>query len=141
MRVTQSNLPHELEDVYILESGMYYFFKDFIISEVNEGVLFNWEMGADLIELAYNHYGPDAEVSYISNRVNQYSTVPQDWLKFFNKNHQIKRFAIVTYTEIGIVNVMLEKIFFKSKLKRFDNLYEAVHWVTDQTEINKSQTA
>lgn len=141
MRVAQSDLSYELEDVYILESGVYYFFKGFIISEVNEGILFNWEMAQDLIELAHNHYGRDAKISYISNRVNEYSMVPQDWLKFFNRNHKLKRFAIVTYTEIGIVNVMLEKMFFKSTIKRFDNLSEAVHWATDDSEIQQSQTA
>ncbi len=78
MLVAESKLKHELQDVYILSTGMFYFFDDFIISEMNEGVHFNWEAAQDIIELALNHYGSDSKISYISNRVNSYSIEAQD---------------------------------------------------------------
>lgn len=130
MLVAESNLKYELEDVYILSSGVFYFFENFIISEINEGVHFNWEAAQDIIELALNHYGSGSKISYISNRVYSYSIEAQDWLKFFKKRHTLRSFAVVTYSKSGLINVMMEKIFFKSKIKTFENLYDAAEWVT-----------
>ena len=129
MRVDQSDLPYELEDVYFLESGTFYFFKEFIISEIKEGVLFNWEMAQDIIDIALMHYGNKSEIAYISNRIHSYSLVPQDWLKFFEARHTLRAFAVVTYNKQGLFNVMMEKFFFKSKIRKFSNLYEAAGWV------------
>lgn len=130
MQVAQSNLKYELEDVYILSTGIFYFFEDFIISEINEGVHFDWEAAQDIIELALNHYGSGSKISYISNRIYSYSIEAQDWLKFFKSRHTLRSFAVITYSKSGLINVMMEKIFFQSKIKTFENLYDATEWVT-----------
>ncbi|WP_299211205.1 hypothetical protein [uncultured Dokdonia sp.] len=130
MLVAESNLKYELEDVYILSTGVFYFFEDFIISEINEGVHFNWEAAQDVIELALNHYGRESKISYISNRIYSYSIEPQDWLKFFKSRHTLRAFAVVTYSRSGLINVMMEKLFFKSKIKTFKDLYDATDWVS-----------
>lgn len=141
MLVSESELKYELEDVYILSSGVFYFFKDFIISEINEGVHFNWEEAQDIIELALNHYGSGSKISYISNRVYSYSIEAQDWLKFFKQRHTLKSFAVVTYSKGSLINVMMEKIFFKSKIKTFENLYDAAEWVsTYQPTVRRNNT-
>lgn len=129
MKVADSNLVNEIEDIYILQTGIFYFCSDYVISEINEGINFNWELAQEVIQLVYGHYGTGVEISYISNRVNSYSLVPQDWLKFFSARHSMRCFGIVTYSEAGLMNVMMEKLFFKSKLKKFKTLYEATDWV------------
>jgi len=129
MLVNESNLKYELEDVYVLSTGLFYFFEDFIISEIKEGVHFNWETAQEVIELALNHYGRDAKISYISNRVHSYSVEPQDWLKFFKSRHTLRAFAVVTYSKSGFINVLMEKLFFKSRIKTFENLHDAADWV------------
>ena len=83
MLVSESNINHTLEDVYIMKIGTFYFFKDFFISEFNDGVIVDWESIQEILEIAENHYGDNARIAYISNRVHSYSMVPQDWLKFF----------------------------------------------------------
>jgi hypothetical protein len=129
VKVEDSNLVDEIEEIYILESGTFYFCSQFVISEINEGINFDWKLAQEVIDLVYNHYGAEVEISYISNRVNSYSLVPQDWLKFFEARHTILSFCIVTYTKAGLMNIMLEKLFFKSKMKKFEKLYEATDWV------------
>ena len=121
MLVSESNLNNVLEDVYILDTGTYYFFEDFIISEINEGLLFDWNMAQKLINLAENHYGKNNKVAYISNRVHSYSLVPQDWLKFFKARNSISAFAVVSYNDKE-----------KSKIKKFFNLNDAVAWASEQ---------
>lgn len=128
MLVIESELNFELENVFILEFGTFYFFENFIISEINKEVLFNWELAETVINLAYEHYGENPNIAYVSNRIHNYSLVPQDWLKFFSARHVLKGMAVVTYTKESAVNVVLEKLFFSSRLKKFTNLVEAANW-------------
>ncbi|MFC4636124.1 hypothetical protein ACFO3O_19615 [Dokdonia ponticola] len=140
MLVNESNLKYKLEDVYILSTGVFYFFEEFIVSEINEGVHFNWETAQEVIELALNHYGRDAKISYISNRVYSYSIEAQDWLKFFKSRHNLRTFAVVTYSKSGLINVMMEKIFFKSRIKTFENLHDAADWVAQYHPTVRTNT-
>jgi len=89
MRIAESPYNDKYEKKVTTSSGDYYFFNKFIVSEISTGVHFNWEIGKEIIELAYKHYGEDIRVAYISNRVNDYSVNAQDWLKFFNERHYL----------------------------------------------------
>lgn len=135
MKVTDSNLENEIEDIYILEYGTFYFCSQYVISEINEGVNFDWELAQEVIELVYAHYGTEVEISYISNRIHSYSLVPQDWLKFFSARHSMRCFGIVTYTKAGLMNVMLEKLFFQGKIKKFETLIDATDWVKENAPV------
>lgn len=142
MKVADSNLISEIEDIYIFDFGTFYFCSDYVISEINEGALFSWELAQDVIEQVYAHYGREVSISYISNRIYSYSLVPQDWLKFFAERHALQCFAVVTYSKQGLMNVMLEKFFFKSRLKRFETLYEATDWIKEHAPVrNRTLTA
>ena len=140
MKVADSDLVSEIEDIYIFDYGTFYFCSDYVISEIHEGVLFSWELAQEVIELVYQHYGKAVLISYISNRIHSYSLVPQDWLKFFAERHTLQCFAVVTYTKQGLMNVMLEKLFFKSRIKRFETLYEATDWIKANTPIRHRTT-
>jgi len=138
MRIEESPFFQECLKVYELESGKYFFFEDFIVSEVKEGITFSWETAQEGIKLKQEFFG-DKKISYITNRVNSYSIVPQDWLKFFDLRNQMLGLAIVTYSDLGLMNVALEKLFFHGKLKRFENLQEAVTWVKQLSVVEKEK--
>ncbi|WP_375251888.1 hypothetical protein [Dokdonia donghaensis] len=57
MLVSESNLNYELQDIYILDNGTFYFFDNFIISEVKEGVLFDWRRLKKLLLLQSHTMG------------------------------------------------------------------------------------
>ncbi|WP_299887983.1 hypothetical protein [uncultured Lacinutrix sp.] len=128
MRIADSNLADLIEDIHVSEYGNYYFFDDFIISEINEGVLYNWAAAQDAIEAAYKHYGENPSICYITNRVNNYSVKPLDWIKFFSSKNKLNGYAIVSYTERGWVNAVVEKLFLKTRVERFFDLYDAISW-------------
>ncbi len=138
MRVDELNSVYNLEEVYILPFGSFFFFDDFIISEISEGVLFDWEKAKEVIDLAYSHYGPNPKIVYISNRIYSYSVVPQDWLKFFSNKHPLIAMAVVIKTRTSIINLMMEKLFFFSKLKKFSDLEEAIAWAKLLTDTKDS---
>lgn len=141
MLLIESTLHFDLEDVHILESGTFYFFEDFIVSEINEGVNFNWRQAQEVIKLAENHYGVNAKVAYISNRHYSYSLVPQDWLTFFEARNSISAFAVVSYNKRQRSDILIERLFFKSKIKKFYDLHEAIVWAREeQMKIEQVKT-
>ena len=120
--------------------GTFYLFDGYVISEINEGVHFNWELAEQVIEKVYDFYGTrDIKVSYISNRINSYSLYPQDWLRFYKERHQLVCYAIVAYNRIGLMNVILEKIFSQTRIRKFNHLDEAVEWVKEVASEEKKK--
>lgn len=133
MRVDELKTEQELEEVHMLPYGSFFFFEGFIISEINEGVLFDWPKAKEVIDLAYAHYGPNPELVYISNRIHSYSVVPQDWLKFFSNKHPLIAMAVVARNKTSTINLMMEKLFFFSKIKKFNDLNSAIAWAKNLT--------
>lgn len=136
MQIKYSHLADLVEDVLIDEYGIYYFFDGFVVSEINEGVTYTWEASQALINAAYEHYGPNPNVCYISNRINQYSIKPTDWLKFFKNNNQLNGYATVSYNEKNWLNALIEKAFMFTKVERFKSLEDAIAWAR---QLNKDQ--
>ncbi len=131
MTIRNSEISNLIEDVYLSKYGNYYFFKDFIVSEINEGVVFTWDVAQDIIPSIFKHYGKHPSICYITNRINNYSVNPADWYKFFNSINRpfLKGYAMVTYTEAGWVNSVIEKLFVQTKVENFNNLQKAIEWV------------
>lgn len=113
--------------------GNYYLFDCFIIAEVNEDVIFTWEnhgkrVTEDLTNL-YDNNGQDFVL--ITHRINAYSVMPTDWIKFFTHSYKLKGYAIVSYTKAGFLNASLEKMFMKTHVKRFKSLENAIEWAKE----------
>lgn len=132
MKFEASNYQHEILKKVSFPYGDFYFLDNVIVSEIYEGVIFDYEKAKPVIEAALHFYGEDAKIGYISNRINTYSIAPQDWLKFYSERYTISAMALVAYTPMGLTNILLEKIFIRSKVKRFSSLDYAVHWMQAQ---------
>jgi len=129
--VTDTELYKTVLKEYNYTFGNVYIFKDFVISEFFPEIVITWDDHAKLIvddvSAFYNTDG--SNVVYISNRIHSYSVMASDWLKFFKNNYTIKAYCIVSKNEVGFLNSMIEKLFFKNKIIHFKNLYEAVNFV------------
>lgn len=139
MRIEDSIYKDQIIKKITTEEGDYYFFERFIVSEMFEGTHFDWAVAKKLIKLAYAHYGQNIKVAYISNRVNSYSVNAKDWLNFYKEQHHLEAIAIVAYTKIGLMNVILEKIFAQSRLKKFNNLEDSINWVLSLEDARKAE--
>jgi len=108
-----------------------FIFKDFIVSEIKEGVIFNWEDHAKLvINDVTGFFNTDgSDLIYISNRVHSYSVMPQDWVKFFKSSYNLKGYYVVSDRKTSVMGFMIENLFFKNKIKRFSSIYEAINWL------------
>ncbi|MFK7782715.1 hypothetical protein [Psychroserpens sp.] len=120
--------------------GNVFITKQFVISELNEGIHVNFEMVSKLITQFSEEIGNDVKIGYIANRMNSYSFEPQLWLDFNNEYDFLVASAVVTYSDFGYLNSSLEKHFFKKSLKRCQNLNEAIEWMLEldelKTEVN-----
>ncbi|MFD1614987.1 hypothetical protein [Gelatiniphilus marinus] len=98
--------------------GSIFVFKGFVVSEINQGQIINWDNQAKLIaEDVTAFLGTNgADVIYISNRINSYSVVALDWLKFFKHSYTLKGYCIVSQNKRGIINAKIEKLFYTKKL-------------------------
>ena len=127
-----SNLMH-----YKIEMpfGNFYLLEKFFISEIHEGVHFDWEMiQATMVEVL-EFYGNNARVGYISNRVHSYSMNPHTWGKVQNKYNLNVASAIVVYNNFTFMNASIEKQFSDLSIKRSLSLNEAVEWILNLKEL------
>lgn len=132
MTVAQSTYIKNVKEVHHLSFGSYYFFDNYIISEIHDEVLFNWEKAQEVIQIAEKFYGSDYQPHYIANRIYDYSIVPNDWLKFFKTRYRLKSFLIVSSNKSSVVNFTFEKIFYKGNIRKFHSLKEAIPLINKQ---------
>ena len=115
--------------------GNFYLFEKYFISEIHEGVHFDWEMiQATMVEVL-EFYGNNARVGYISNRVHSYSMNPNTWGKVHEKYNLIIGSAIVIYNNFTFMNASIEKQFTEISIKRCLSLAEAVEWILNLKEL------
>lgn len=118
--------------------GIFYFFDGLVISEIKEGVVFNWSMAKKIINIAYEVIGKDKPIAYISNRIHDYSVIPTDWLKFYKNRHQLEFYSVVAYDKGGLSSIVLEKMFFKDNIRQFSDLESAIKWSISKVEEKRA---
>lgn len=111
--------------------GNVFIFDGFVVSEINRGVNFNWNEHAQIIvEDVACYLGTDgSDIIYISNRIHSYSVIASDWIKFFKHSYHLKSYFIVSNSHLGILNSMIENLFFNNKIKRFNSIETAINYI------------
>ena len=133
-RVREIEFFKNIREIREYEFGVFYFFNNLVISEINEGVLFNWEMATKAVDAAYEVIGRDNTIAYISNRVNHYSVVAADWRKFYFNRHQLDLYSVVGNTHGNFASLVLERMFFRNNIRQFSDLEEAIEWSLSKIE-------
>lgn len=133
MKLVNSNLIPSTKDIYQSSLGTFYFFDNYIVSEINEGEIYNWESSKKMISLIYDYYGEKARVHIISNRVHNYSVMPTYWIEFNKSSHAncLLSVSFITYNKLALANAKLEQGFIKVESACFKNLEEATYWLNN----------
>jgi len=110
--------------------GSFFLFDTYVVAEINKDVVFSWDHHAKKVvdELSELYEDNGENIVYITNRIHSYSVIPSDWLKFYKNKHLLKGYGVVSYTKKGTLNVILEKLFMRNKIRSFDNLEDAINW-------------
>ena len=130
-----------IKEIREYEFGKFYFFNGLVVSEINEGVTFGWEMAKRVIQAAEEIFGENMPIVYISNRVNSYFVVPTDWAKFYAHRNQLSFYSVVGETKGSLASLVIERMFFKNSIKQFTDLEEAIAWSLAQIETHKKELA
>lgn len=126
-----SSLNIKLIKRHDLEVGSFYFYKNHIVSEVNEGIAFSFEKAYQVLELGKAYYGSTTPFVYISNRVNSYSFNPTAHFKTQAMFPNLKGYAVVTYDEMNQEIAVMEQTFLNKPVAIFHKLEEALKWVEE----------
>lgn len=116
-----------------------FIFKGFVVMEVNEGVVYTWKNhGEQVVSDLSKHIEKDEQIVYISNRINSYSVVAQDWIKFLTSKYgkQLKKIYVVSPNQKGSFNLMIERLFLNRKVQTFKTLKEAINSAKHNTTNN-----
>ncbi len=116
--------------------GNFYLCDNFYISEIFEGVHFDWFKVEQLVDVLLEFYGIDCKIAWISNRINSYSIDPHTWIKFHKKYDFLVAGAIIVYNEVNYLSASVEKMFAQVSLKRCTSLGEGFEWIKQIKEFN-----
>ena len=136
-RVREISFFNNIREVREFDFGIFYFFDGLVISEIKEGVVFEWEMANKAVRALKEIYGVNFPIAYISNRINNYSIASSDWVKFFNNRHQLSFYSVVGNTQGSLTNIVLERMFFQKTIHQFTDLEKAIEFSLAKIEDNK----
>ncbi|MDR5590267.1 hypothetical protein [Christiangramia sp. SM2212] len=123
---------NSIKEIHHMEFGDIYFLRNTIIAEIAEGMVYGWESGKKVIELAEKFYGIDSRLNYMANRIHDYTVIAQDWTRFFSENKSLQNFCIVTHGNTGVTNIAIERIFYKDgEIQHFTNLIDALKFLKE----------
>ncbi|MEL6917591.1 MAG: hypothetical protein AAFO99_07650 [Bacteroidota bacterium] len=112
-----------------LSIGSFFFYENFVVSEISEGVTVTFENAGKMLELSKSYYGNKTPFVFISNRVNSYSFDPTSHYKSTAMFPNLKGYAVVIYDEINDRIARMEQPFLNKPARIFHNLEDAIHWV------------
>lgn len=138
MTIKGSTLASEASCIHNLKSGDLYFYDDYLISEIHEGIVVVKEDLLEILSLIDEHFCDNKPYGLISHRAYSYSVNLHDILSIADKLRAPVVNAVVAYSNIALKNFELEKRILKLKGESFSNLEEAIFW-TKQEVLKASQ--
>lgn len=138
MKLINSNLFDHIIESYKVKVGEFYFLKDVVIAEINEGVHIDFNTSLEYLELIIDFYGKNEPFGYICNRVNNFSISPLDYPKFNNLLKNLSLYGIVHNNHFDRLNYDIEKRFCNKPYKSFSDLntaYNQVNIFLNKTEL------
>ncbi len=138
-RVRDLDFFKNIREIREFEFGVFYYFEGLVISEMKEGAFFNWKMAKKAIKAAHEIFGEDQPIAYISNRINSYTVVPADWVKFYKNRHQLDFYSVVGSTQGSFASLVLERMFFQNSINQFSDLESAVEWSVNKIKSRNKE--
>ncbi len=138
MNMLKPLMKERLIQKYSLDMGEVFFFENYLIIEVAEGICFNHEKATELSLLTNLHFG-NRPFGYISHRINSYSLKPTDYMKIREVFPNLAVFVVVAYTTAQEISVKIERIFYHDKIKIFETLEMAVASVKKCLELETQE--
>ena len=118
-----------LKSTIVHKAATVYFYDNFVVVEVNEGVTLSYTSGFSLLVSGLKHLGTKPWI-YVSHRVNSYAVVPTDY-KYLNRVPSLKGLVIIHSNNDKKNTIELEQSFFKKPFMVANDFEEALAWGND----------
>jgi len=129
MNIVTSKLSDNIIETHQLKIGTFYFFDNFVIAEINEGVHIDLQSSKEFFKVANSFFGKEKPFGYVSNRINHFSVSPLDFANYSLKLENIKAFCAITYDNYyDKMNVEIERRFYTKPFYSTNELEDAVNW-------------
>ncbi|TJY37718.1 hypothetical protein [Pontimicrobium aquaticum] len=135
MNKTKNSYYHDSNASFNFPWGGLYFYEDFVISEISEGVVLGRSQFLEAMNLANDYFGIEKPYGLISNRVNSYSINLPELMPIAKKFGDLRLNAVVLHSGIGYENFEIEKRLLKFKGEVFFDLDQAVNWIIKEIRI------
>jgi hypothetical protein len=136
MTIKESTLASEAISIVKTKFGNLYFFENFLITEIFEGMIIGKKEFSRIFDLCTDVYGVDKPFGIVSHRLYPYSVNLFELIPISAKFNSVVANAVVAYTDISLKNFELEKRLLKFKGKFFNNLDSAIAWI--KKEVKKA---
>lgn len=130
MKFENSILSKEIIHTCKNKIGVFHFCKNVIVSEINEGIHFDYDLVKNYIINAKSFFGRKP-IGYISNRVNDISINALDYGKFKKDVENLMFYSVVRYKNIHTFNMDVEERFCNMPYKSFDSLEQSYTFVNN----------
>lgn len=139
MKIIDSELYNEIVEKHKLNIGDFYFFKDIIIAEINEGVHLDINNCKAIIKIT-NQFYKGKPFGHISNRVNQYSVSPLDYENYSNELNSVTCFStVISNSHFNEMSAEIEKHFIKKPYNISNNIEDALKWTSEIIKESKAK--
>lgn len=119
----------QLIQKYKLDIRVVYFYKNYVVTEIKEGIILNFQKASELFILGKEYYGNKIPFVYTSNRIHSYSFESTAHFKSTKMFPNLKGDAVVTYNTISNEIAEMELAFLNKPVNIFNSLDEAIVWV------------
>ncbi|MGO4913594.1 hypothetical protein [Leeuwenhoekiella sp. W20_SRS_FM14] len=109
------------------------FAENYVISEINQGVVLNKELFKEAGSVLFDHFKDDQNYVYIAYRRADYNVNPVDYINCSDYPNMLA-VAVVTNTEAKRSTATFEKAFFPKPYEIFNTLEDAIDWVKNNFE-------
>ena len=124
MKTLETNL--NIQKIRQIDCADIFFIDQVVIVEVKLHTVVGKKQVESIIEVIEEEVLDISTINFISNRVEAYSLKPTEFPCLKKKLDSFKSYAVVTYENIGMTNLIFERMFLKTKIVRFDSLLEAI---------------
>ena len=114
--------------------GDLYFYDNFVISQIGEGVILGKPELIEAMVLMKDYFGTEKPYGLISDRVNSYSINLPELIPIARQFGKLTVNAVVVYSNIGYGNFEIEKRLLKFKGQIFFDLNQAIDWTKKEIQ-------
>ena len=139
MKIINSELSDKIIEQHSVKLGQFYFLKDLVVAEINDGEHIDFESSQNYLKLINKFYGTEKPFGYICNRINYFSISPLDYPKFIKEMPNLSIFGIVHNNHFDRMNYEVEKRFCIKPYKSYNDLnlaYKKVKSFIENLKVN-----